>query len=247
MTRPISLTGAMTPYDGSGFVGVDPWLTNVDEGRRLSGRLHHRDPRDHEVVRYQCARCHADAFYPVTVANIGVFCSMACAEAHRSSTQNEHTRESALTGTLALLAVALLSAACSSSLPTAPAPSAPNAIVAVTPAPVPTPAPLPPAPAPIPQPPPTPMPGPVVTPVTYYDATAGTAHWFGPPLFGQAFVIEVWPTSLWLHNTMLPIVQQGDGSIIARGPESSATLNLVTGQWSFNGLAGSAAGTLVKR
>lgn len=73
----------MKPYDGSGFVGVDPWLTNVDEGRRL--RLHPSDPREQEPepALYFCGHCGADAFSPVTVAGIGVFCSTRCASAYQ--------------------------------------------------------------------------------------------------------------------------------------------------------------------
>ena len=93
----------------------------------------------------------------------------------------------------------------------------------------------------------------------YFDAEVGTAFWHGSPLFGNRFVIEVWPTrgELWLHETRLWIVQRDSESIIAndRNPNDPGagahtlmvTLNLKTRQWSFNGLVGSGAGTLTVR
>lgn len=100
------------------------------------------------------------------------------------------------------------------------------------------------------------MPG---QPVNVYDAQVTTAFWTGTALFGDRLVIEVWPNSgeLWLHNTRLWISQRDENSIIAtdRNPNDpaspthtlTATLNLKSGQWSFNGVAGSGAGTMSLR
>ena len=100
-------------------------------------------------------------------------------------------------------------------------------------------------------------PGPPTTPATdYYDAELATVFWFGTPLFGKNLSIEVWPArgELWLSNTRLWIVQRDGDMIIAtdRNPNDPgagahslmATLNLKSGQWSFNGLVGNGAGTL---
>ena len=126
------------------------------------------------------------------------------------------------------------------------------------PAPTPTPTPAP-TPTPTPPAPPGPTPPPPAAATDYYDAEVGTAFWHGNPLFGNRFTIEVWPArgELWLHETRLWIVQRDADSIIAndRNPNDpnagthtlTATLNLKTRQWSFNGLAGSGGGTLTLR
>ncbi len=125
---------------------------------------------------------------------------------------------------------------------------------APTPSPTPTPTPPPPAP-PGPDVPPTP---PAAT-SDYYDAEVATVFWQGTPLFGNRFTIEVSSArgELWLNETRLWIVQRNAESIIAndRNPNDpsagshtlTATLILKTGQWSFNGLAGSGGGTMRPR
>ena len=117
-----------------------------------------------------------------------------------------------------------------------------------TPTPPPTPAPAPPVP--------TPPPG---QSVDYYDAQVTTAFWTGEALFGDRIVIEVWRDrgELWLQSTRLWIAQRDENSVIAtdRNPNDpdgpthtlTATLNLKSGQWSFNGLAGSGGGTMTRR
>jgi len=62
------------PYDGSGFVGVDPWLTDADEGRRLCAT----EPDAGRGYRI-CDACARDAYLPITIAGVGTFCSPACA------------------------------------------------------------------------------------------------------------------------------------------------------------------------
>ena len=114
----------------------------------------------------------------------------------------------------------------------------------------------PPTPAPAPPGPGVP-PGPPTTPATdYYDAELATVFWFGTPLFGKTLAIEVWPArgELWLNSTRLWILQRDAESIIASDKDPKdpgagahslmATLNLKTGQWSFNGLVGNGAGTM---
>ena len=91
----------------------------------------------------------------------------------------------------------------------------------------------------------------------YYDADVATVFWQGNPLFGNRFAIEVWPErgEMWLNSTRLWIVQRDADSIIAndKNPNAqgtytlTATLNLKTRQWSFNGLAGSGGGTFTPR
>ena len=123
------------------------------------------------------------------------------------------------------------------------------------------------APTPSPAPTPTPAPVPPGTPppaesVEYFEAQLSTVHWAGEwkdkPLFGNPLVIELWRSrgELWLHETRLWIVQQSETSVIAtdRNPAEgggeytlSATLNLKTGQWSFNGIAGSGGGALTPK
>ena len=121
---------------------------------------------------------------------------------------------------------------------------------------------------PVPEPPPTTPPVPVPTPgpttpppgatVDYYDAEVATVFWQGTPLFGNRFAVEVWRErgELWLHQTRLWIVQRDENSVIAtdRNPDGTggahtltATLNLRTRQWSFNGLVGSGGGPLTPR
>ena len=163
----------------------------------------------------------------------------------------------------------MVTAACGGGM-TEPAPvpkvtidtAAPPAVPAPAPTPSPSPTPAP-TPGPAPVPTPTPAPGPGVPPgpavtTEYYDAEVATVFWQGAPLFGNRFAIEVSPArgEVWLHETRLWIVQRDADSIIAndRNPNGGggsytlmATLNLKTRQWSFNGLAGSGAGTLTPR
>ena len=89
-------------------------------------------------------------------------------------------------------------------------------------------------------------------PLETYAATTTQAHWFGPdrtPLFGDTFVIEVWPTDIWVNNTRLPIVHRGqDGLLIAReGPMIEVELRPSTGRWYLRGGKGDADGTMVRR
>ena len=155
----------------------------------------------------------------------------------------------------------LMAAGCSGGM-TEPAPiPKPSAETQAAPT-VPTGPPPTPAPSPTPTPPPGPTPGPGTPPpqppapaTDIYDAEVGTVFWHGEPLFGNRFSIEVWHAraEVWLHNTRLWIAQRDADSIIAtdRDPGQgggahtlTATLNLKTKQWSFNGVAGSGGGTL---
>ena len=117
-----------------------------------------------------------------------------------------------------------------------------------------------PTPTPAPVPPGTPSPAPITA--ESFDAEQSTVFWAGEwkdkPLFGDRFVIELWRSrgELWLHTTRLWIVQQSEDSVIAtdRNPSDgggghtlTATLNLKTRPWSFNGLAGSGGGALTPK
>ena len=151
---------------------------------------------------------------------------------------------------IASLGLIVISAACGGSSPTQPAPLAGNSVVV---APEPTPAPPTPPTNPTPTPTPTPAPPlPAPQPLATYAATTEQAHWFGPdrtPLFGDTFVIEVWPNDIWVNNTRLPIVHRADdGLLIAReGPMIEVELRPATGRWYLRGGKGDAFGTMVKR
>ena len=155
----------------------------------------------------------------------------------------------------------IATAACSGGM-TEPAP-VPRTNIDSTAAPGPVPTPTP-TPSPVPPPTPAPAPGPVppgpppAATADYYDAEVGTVFWYGDPLFGSRFTIEVRHAQgeVWLNQTRLWIVQRDADAIIAndKNPNSGggtyslmATLTLKTRQWSFNGLAGSGAGTLTLR
>jgi hypothetical protein len=167
--------------------------------------------------------------------------------------------------TLFAMALLLCTVACGSS-PTAPT-TATAAQTAVTPpAPTPTPAPTPappsdPTPGPIPTPNPTPIPaptpdpGPTPTPApapnpapapgdpaVHYAAHAETVQWYGTPLFSsQDFEILRYKDRIVLGSVTLPIVEQDERSVFAR--TSEMTFSAVDAAWSFNGIAGQAAGT----
>ena len=153
---------------------------------------------------------------------------------------------------IASVGLILVTLACGGSSPTQPATPATGAPIVSN-----VPAPPPPAPPPAPAPPGTPAPAPTPapqppTPTATYAATTAQVHWFGPdrtPLFGETFIIEVWPNDIWMHNTKLPIVHRGhDGLLIARdGPMIEVELRPATGKWYLRGGKGDGYGTMVKR
>ncbi len=155
---------------------------------------------------------------------------------------------------IASLGLIVISAACGGSSPTQPSPLAgSSAVVTTEPTPAPPSPPTNPTPPGNPAPPGTPAPvPPAPQPLETYAATTTQAHWFGPdrtPLFGDTFVIEVWPTDIWVNNTRLPIVHRADdGLLIAReGPMIEVELRPSTGRWYLRGGKGDADGTMVRR
>jgi len=134
--------------------------------------------------------------------------------------------------------------------PTAPTAST-NSPLAITnppgpaPAPEPTPAPSP-APVPTPAPAPTPTPAPAPPePVARYTAHVDSAQWFDAPVFtSPTFDVTRFADRIVLGSVSVPIVYQDDRSLIAR--TSEMTFSVADATWTFNGLAGQAAGTLAK-
>ena len=119
--------------------------------------------------------------------------------------------------------------------PPGPAP-APEPTPAPSPAPVPTPAPAPTPPAPAPAPP---------EPVARYTAHVDSAQWFDAPVFtSPTFDVTRFADRIVLGSVSVPIVYQDDRSLIAR--TSEMTFSVADATWTFNGLAGQAAGTLAK-
>ena len=130
--------------------------------------------------------------------------------------------------------------------PTAPT-AATNSPLAITnprgpaPAPEPTPAPSP-APAPAPTPAPAPAPP---EPVARYTAHVDSAHWSDAPVFtSPTFEVTRYADRIVFGSATVPIVYQDDRSFIAR--TSEMTFSVADATWTFNGLAGQAAGTLAK-
>ena len=100
-------------------------------------------------------------------------------------------------------------------------------------------------PAPSPNPAPTPAPTPTPEPVTRYTANVSVEHWFGTPLFtSPTFDVMRYADRLMLGAVTVPIVYQDDHSLIARTPEMN--FSVVDETWTFNGVAGTAAGNLSK-
>lgn len=112
------------------------------------------------------------------------------------------------------------------STPSTPEPTAPPT---VEPAPVPTPTPAPPAPK-------------------RWRAATDTEHWFGPALLSGHFEVS-WTTdtlSADRYNAW-PVLAVLERSILAGNRDATFTVVFTgptTGTWTFNGVAGQAAGTL---
>jgi type IV secretory pathway VirB10-like protein len=135
--------------------------------------------------------------------------------------------------------------------PTAPTASA-NSPLAITnppsPAPAPEPAPAPnpaPVPTPTPDPAPVPPPAPAPDPVARYTAHVDSAQWFSTPAFtSPTFEVTRYADRIVFGSASVPIVYQDDRSFIAR--TSEMTFSVADATWTFNGVAGQAAGTLAK-
>jgi hypothetical protein len=143
-----------------------------------------------------------------------------------------------------IAALAVFSLACGGG-PTSPAPiAAQSAATVVTP----TPAPAPPTPVPSPDPAPAPAPSPAPAPApapdagTKFTAHVDTIHWYGAPLFGATFELTRYSDRIVFGSVTLPIVFQDERSFIARNSEM--TFNVIDSTWTFNGIAGTGAGTL---
>lgn len=143
---------------------------------------------------------------------------------------------------LTVVAGACLLIGCGGS-PTGPSPS-PTPPVPAPSTPEPTP-----APPVTPEPPPVvPVPVPVPTPAPKrWIAATETEHWYGPALLSGHFEVA-WGSTLTAdrYNTW-PVLFMGESSILAG--DRNATFSIVftsptSGTWTFNGLAGQAAGTL---
>jgi hypothetical protein len=128
--------------------------------------------------------------------------------------------------------------------PTAPTASA-NSPLAISNPPGPAPAPEP-TPAPVPAPVPTPAPAPAPSePVARYTAHVDSAQWFNAPVFtSPTFEVTRYADRIVLGSVSVPIVYQDDRSLIAR--TSEMTFSVADATWTFNGVAGQAAGTLAK-
>lgn len=125
---------------------------------------------------------------------------------------------------------------------------------AQTPEPAPEPPPAPPVPAPEPPAPaPAPVPQPKPQPQLTLTAQADGLHWYDPkPLFGNSFVIEIWPDYIWLGEFRIPRQELPEHmGYIAKDGEN--TLTIQKGQlansytWMFNSVHGIGSGTAVVR
>ncbi len=170
-------------------------------------------------------------------------------------------RETTMTRRYALTCLCLLAACGGSptaptttvrSTSTAPTPSTPPASsVPVdppmppppTPTPAPTPAPVPP-PAPTPTPPPTPQPAPTAT---ILNATASSAHWYGPALLPATFTIEVRADVVIAGGQTFPIQVRLDDTNVIAGSGSDRFIVYPYGAWIYTGLAGEAFGTWTRQ
>jgi hypothetical protein len=82
--------------------------------------------------------------------------------------------------------------------------------------------------------------------VTRYTAYVDQVYWYGEPLFTTpTFELARYADRIVLGSVTLPIVVQDDRRLIARTSEMS--FSLVDAAWTFNGIPGSASGTLSKK
>jgi hypothetical protein len=151
--------------------------------------------------------------------------------------------------------VGVLAAACGGS-PTAPTTPTTTTVATVKtdapPTPDPAPAPTPTTTPPVPTPAPTPGPQ-KPHPTAYLDARIELAHWYGAPVVGGTFVIELWPSDVWIDMVRLDRAPGlPDDNLVALTPDRSLTFTMRltadgTYVWTINGLAGQAQGTAVRR
>jgi len=69
-----------------------------------------------------------------------------------------------------------------------------------------------------------------------------TAHWYGEPLFGSTFELTRYKDRIVFGSVTLPILSQDNRGFIAKNSEM--TFSVLDSTWTFNGIAGTAAGTL---
>ncbi len=166
--------------------------------------------------------------------------------------------------TLIAIALPFLTLGCGGG-PTAPTATSRSEADVVAPAPVPTPAPTTPVPtpgpapnpAPTPAPTPPPAPAPPTAPTWTFDASTSQAHWYESPTLPERFELEITDGTVLAAGQSFPIlVQAPDNVSVTAGTRNVETLTLEysrsedgsgSWKWTYNGIAGQAAGTLSRR
>lgn len=79
-------------------------------------------------------------------------------------------------------------------------------------------------------------------PWTHYHVTVDQAHWYETPPFDESFTAVVGHDVVIFGALELPIAYRTETSVIATSPD--ATIVIEGHEWSFNGIAGQASGTI---
>lgn len=104
-----------------------------------------------------------------------------------------------------------------------------------------------PKPNPAPEPPQPEPPKPEPPKATVYRATVAWSAWMGQPAVPDKFSVEMFTDSVQFGPLRLPIVMDAGDQVMLRTAEATVSLRKVspqTWQWTLNGLAGQAYGTL---